>query len=134
MSCQCGCGRLLHLASDTDLLGDPVPATPAMGAQLPWRVFRMSDISDDTEWVMARTEREAVAFYVEFCNEMGDCRTEAELREEGSIHKVHELTDAELAAEAYTDPLGLPAETFAIQLAQMAAHAKVPMFFASTEY
>lgn len=115
----------------TDLLGHPIPDPPPMDAPLPWRVFQMNNVTD---WVMARTEREAIAFYVEFCNEMGDCRTEGQMRASGSIHDVHELTDAELSAEAYTDPNGPPAETFAVQLAQMATHAKVPMFFASTEY
>lgn len=119
----------------TDLLGHPIPATPAMDAPLPWRVFRLSDVSDATEWVMARTEREAIAFYIEFCNEMGDTRTEAEMRAQYSIHNVHELTDAELAnTEYYREGMPRDEYTFAHQLSDMAMHAEVPMFFASTEY
>lgn len=121
-------------AMSTDLLGHPIADPPPMTAPLPWRVFRMSAISDATEWVLARTEREAVAFYVEFCNENGDWRSEAQMRAQGSIHDVHELTDEELAAEAYTDHHGPKADTFAEALAQMAARTKLPMFFATTEY
>lgn len=120
----------------TDLLGHPIADPPPMTAPLPWRVFRMSDVSDETEWVLARTEREAVAFYVEFCNEMGDCRTEAQMRAQGSIHDVHELTDAELAdTECGDTNMPHPDEhTFAQALAAMALYAKVPMFFSTTEY
>lgn len=117
----------------TDLLGHPIPDVPAMNAPLPWRVFRMSDEGDVIEWVLARTEREAIAFYIEFCNELGDCRTEEEMREDGSINNVHELTDAELADSDLSDTsLPDPEErTFADQLAEMAKFAKVPMFFAT---
>lgn len=119
----------------TDLLGDPVADPPPMTAPLPWRVFQMSDVSDVTEWVMARTEREAVAFYVEFCNELGDWRSEEQMRKAGSIANVRELTDSELASMDLGDYAPDPNEhTFAESLAAMALHAKVPMFFASTEY
>lgn len=119
-----------------DLLGFPLADPPPMNAPLPWRVFRMSDVNDVTEWVMARTEREAIAFYLEFCNELGDARTEAEMRKAGSINNVHELTDSELADmdlgdTAAPDP---DEQTFAQHLAALALFAKVPMFFASTEY
>lgn len=120
----------------TDLLGHPIADPPPMTAPLPWRVFQMSDVADVTDWVMARTEREAVAFYVEFCNECGDWRSEEQMRKAGSIANVRELTDSELANmdlgdTAAPDP---DEQTFAQHLAAIALHAKVPMFFASTEY
>lgn len=117
----------------TDLFGQPIADPPPMNAPLPWRVFRMSDISEETEWILARTEQEAVAFYVEFNHELGDCRTEAEMREDGDINNVHELTDAELDRD-YGDPNGPDCDTFAQALAHMASHAKQPMFFATTGY
>lgn len=120
----------------TDLLGHPIPDPPPMNAPLPWRVFRMSDISDETEWVLARTVSEAVAFYVEFCNELGDCRNEEQMRAQGSIHDVHELTDAELNEKTVDDPASPWPEgyTFTQALADATSHAKVPMFFSTTEY
>lgn len=117
----------------TDLLGHPIADPPPMNAPLPWRVFKMNEVTD---WVMARTEREAIGFYVEFCNELGDTRTEDEMRAGGSLGNVHELTDQELDDTDYGDTV-MPdpdEHTFAEQLAIMAKHANVPMFFASTEY
>jgi hypothetical protein len=116
----------------TDLLGHPIADPPPMTAPLPWRVFQMNDI---TEWVMARTEREAIAFYVDWCNEMGDPRTEAEMRKGSHIFNVRELTDAELQKHNYDDGANHEDRyTFADELANLAKRATVPMFFASTEY
>lgn len=104
-----------------------------MNAPLPWRVFQMNDVID---LVMARTEREAVACLVEWCNGLGDSRTESELRAAGVIATVRELTDSELANMDYGDTaMPDPDEhTFADELEALALHAKVPMFFATTEY
>ncbi len=115
-----------------DLLGDPISETPPMDAPLPWRVFQMNDV---TEWVMARTEREAVACYLEYCNSCGDHRTEDEMRADGSIFQVRELTEAELQHHKYDDGGSHKGRyTFADELARQAFHARVPMFFATTEY
>ncbi len=51
-----------------DLLGDPVPETPAMNAPLPWRVFEMTDLP---EYYVARSLEEAKAAYLRDCGE--DC-------------------------------------------------------------
>lgn len=114
---------------NTDLLGDPIAETPAMDAPLPWRVYRMNHL---TEWVMARTEPEAIACYLEHWRGCGDSRTEDELRAARAIEDPHELTDAELADEEFWD--GRYRRSFALELADRIRTVRVAMFFASTEY
>ena len=74
-------------------------------------------------------------FYVDFCNELGDTRSEDEMRAAGSIHNVRELTDKELADTEYFEE-HRPRDTysFADALADMSLNLKVPMFFATTGY
>ena len=122
----------------TDLLGDPIPETPSMTDPLPWRVWQVNTV---TEYVMARGEREAIAAYLEWCEQCGDHRTEAELRADGMIDALHEMTDAELEAHTYIDLEEYDEKsgkhvrrTFAAELADQARTARVPKYFAGSEY
>jgi hypothetical protein len=114
----------------TDLLGCTIADPPPMNAPLPWRVWQVNDVTD---WVMARSAREAAGCFVEWCASLGDARTEDELRRDGDLKDPRELSDVELQKMCYRDggPTGC---TFAEELARMAAGATAPNFFASTEY
>lgn len=115
-----------------DLLGDPLPATPAMDSPLPWRVFRVTDC----EWWFARTLEEAIA----------DCKRETGV-DDDYFDEAHELTEEELDRLQFTDdpedPLSARrsfreelAARIELQRELLTAHgiALRPELFASTEY
>jgi hypothetical protein len=108
-----------------------IPDTPPMTAPLPWRVWQINDV----DWVMARSEREALGFYLEWSRDCGDHRTEDEHRADGDIGPLfHELTDIELAEEVFCDLADGSQKSFADELAERAKTVTVPMYFAGTEY
>jgi hypothetical protein len=108
-----------------DLLGDTSPATPAMDAPLPWRVYRM----DDCDWWVARTLEEAKASYQHQTGVDDEC-----------IEDARELSDAELDSLYFVDtddrdrPVKGTRRTFRVELDQRAAWLSKPELFASTEY
>lgn len=108
----------------SDLLGDPLPATPAMNAPLPWRVFWLTDC----EWWVARTLAEAIEDYTRV--------TGAPVEEDA-----HELTDDEMDRLYFIDqdeherPIKSSRRPFRVELAQrVAAGLSKPELFARTEY
>lgn len=104
-----------------DLLGDPMPETPAMNAPLPWRVYKLNDC----DWWVARTLEEAKASFQATCGPMDD---------EEAFDEPYELTDADmdrLKIVDHDDPK-TPAMTFRQYLDAMAPTK--PDMFASTEY
>jgi hypothetical protein len=110
-----------------DLLGDPVAATPAMNAPLPWRVYRMND----TDWFMARTIEEAMTEYVRQCG--GPI--------EETCEGVRELTDEEMDRLQFIFWLEGPEHpprdhkhSFRVELARRVSRRPKPETFASTEY
>lgn len=110
----------------TDLLGDPVPETPAMTAPLPWRVFQMSEC----DWWVARSAAEAQADYQQ--------QTGVEADE---LYGFHELSDAEMERLQFIDsdederPTG-GKRSFAAELARRVADDRLsaPEMFATTEW
>jgi hypothetical protein len=111
-----------------DLLGDPVPPTPAMTDPLPMRVFRINDC----DWWMARTSEDAKASYLEILGPMPD---------DEAFDDPHELSDAELDRLMFVDvddhdqPLKKTRRTFREELQRrIDAGVTVPEMFASTEY
>lgn len=110
-----------------DLLGDPVPPTPAMTDPLPMRVFRMNDC----DWWMARTLEDAKASYQE---------TLGPVHEEEAFNDPRELTDAELDRLMFCDvdehdrPMKKTRRTFREELQRrIDAGVTVAEMFASTE-
>ena len=116
-----------------DLLGDPLPATPAMTDPLPWRVFRLNDC----DWWFARSLEEAIADYKHQTG-AGD----------EELEDARELTEEELDRLMFTDdpddPLSATLHTFRDELRARiqlqgeleAEHGipRKPELFASTEY
>src|SRR5207248_8402736 len=88
-----------------DLLGDPLPATPAMTDPLPWRVFRLNDC----DWWFARSLEEAIADYKHQTG-AGD----------EELEDARELTEEELDRLMFTDdpddPLSATLHTFRDEL------------------
>lgn len=108
----------------SDLLGDPLPETPAMNAPLPWRVFKVSDC----EWWMARTLAEAREDYLALTGEIAD--------EDAS-----EISEADMDRLIFvdlepTDPSqGTIRRTFRQELAErVTGIPSKPECFACTEY
>lgn len=111
---------------DRDLLGDPLPSTPAMTDPLPMRVFRMNDC----DWWMARSLDEAKADYI---SQTGS--TEDEL-----CPDARELTEEELDRLRFTDtdeyerPIGKTCSFRKELQRRIDAGVTRPGMFASTEY
>lgn len=108
----------------TDLLGDPIPETPAMNAPLPWRVFCMDDYPT---YFVARSLEEAKEAAA---NEWGDWNPEL-------TEDAYELTDEALALERINvadegeEPRFLTFRAYLDQL--IAGGIGGPGFFASAE-
>lgn len=103
-----------------DLLGQPVPETPAMDAPLQWRVYKLNDC----DWWVARTLEEAKASWQETCGP-DECE---------EFEDAYELTDEDmdrLKITDHDDPKS-PRLTFREYLEQMKPTR--PDMFASTEY
>lgn len=108
----------------SDLLGDPLPETPAMNAPLPWRVFKVTDC----EWWVARTLDEAREDYLRVTGEPID-------------EDAHELIGAVMDRLHFIDqdederPIKESRRPFRVELAQrVAAGLSKPELFACTEY
>lgn len=111
-----------------DLLGDPLPETPAMTASLPWRVFRLTDY----EWWVARTLDEAKE---DAAREWGYSVEQAERDE--IFDDPEELSDEQMALLTFREDMYDPKSerrTFSAQLSRLIQLGiDKPGLFACTE-
>lgn len=111
--------------TDRDLLGDPVAATPAMDAPLPWLIFLVSE----SEWFVARTLDEAKRAAA---REWG--WAEWTLEDPEMFQDAGELPDSALDVLQYVDGES-PPRSFRAELARrIAAGLAAPEPFATENY